>query len=900
MVTPSEDLIPDGGLEALAALSAPGPGDPSTGARFRVVVHDPNELRLERLLAAEREVLGTKTPFLGRRAALETVYNAVRDAVTERHLRILHVVGAPGAGKTRLLAETFAIIDPVERGIDVLPVACSPDDDGATSMIAQLVRRRFGFHAGERELVARDRILEGVEPLVEPRSVNAVARMLGFLAGLRASGPSADTPPADLALFRKSALRQLVQVMASDLARAPQILIVHQAQHLGARSAELLSAMAAELADTPLVIVFVGTRPTPHGFEPGGASETRVDVGPLDDREIERLVRVVLNRVEPLPDALVEALVARAGGSPRLAEENVRILLQRGLIERRGDHWTVTSDAAALAEALAADLADASERRVAALTDEARSVLEVASVFGFSFSVDGVAAVLRAERAGAPGGEREVPWITDRLREQVVAVLKTQEDLGLVTAAGDGGERSVSDHSFVHERDRDAIFASIAGERRARIHAFVAQWLSQLELHEPAQWFEAIANHWEAGGRASAAARLLMRAAENAAEGYNMRRARAFYRRALGLIGLDRSALLVDCLAGLGELGLRSGEHTLARTAFGAMLEATLITGDVRLGATAWLKLAKAHRGLGDYVRARPCLHHATELYRRVNDIRGVAAALDQLAKVEWLEGGLGGYDDALDCAERSLEMRRRLGKPRPVAESLGTLANIRIQRGELDRAKDLLGEALELRRQIGDPQGEATIRVGLGAVHFATGDLSGALSLWKDGLELAEIAGDRDLIGAFLNNIGETYLELGDLPRAEAALVEAEELTVEIGDQRTALDVVRNLAALACEREDYAAALAHVARALDIGNAIGARPAVAQVKRTWGTILSRRGDAPEEATARFDEAVRVFVEAGDQMELARTVTAYADHLRRCGEDARADEVLALARGGDA
>ncbi|PKN56323.1 MAG: hypothetical protein CVU56_16500 [Deltaproteobacteria bacterium HGW-Deltaproteobacteria-14] len=899
MVTPSDDLIPDGGLEALDALCRPGPGDLGTGAESRAVVNDPNEVRLARMLTTERAVCGVKTPFLGRRDALEAVYNAVREAVTGRKLQVIHVVGAPGAGKTRLLAETFAIIDPVERGIDVLPVACSPDEAGATSMIAQLVRRRFGFTASERDLVARDRILEGVEPLVEPRALNSVARMLGFLAGLRASGPSADTPPGDLAQFQRSALRQLVHIMASDLARAPQILVVHQAQHLSPTSAELLSAMAVELRATPLVIVFVGTRPTPEGFDPAGASAIRVEVGPLEDREIARLVRAILQRVEALPDALVDALVARSGGSPRLAEENIRLLVQRGLVVRRGDRWSYDPAAAPLDEVLADSITATSERRVAALGPAERRALEVASVFGFTFWVDGLVAVLRSVRgddAIAPSRD-EIPWISDHLRDEIERVLATLEDHGLVAASARSSVAGQRELNFVHERDRDAVFAGLAEARRARIHACVAQWLSQRDLHEPAPWFEVIANHWEAGGRASAAARLLMRAAESAAEGYAMRRAAGYYQRALGLIGLDRAALLVDCLAGLGDLTLRAGDLTVARTAFGAMLEATLITGDMRLGATAWLKLAKAHRGLGDYVRARPCLHHATELYRRVNDIRGVAAALDQLAKVEWLEGGLGGYDDAVDCASRALEMRRRLGKARPIAESLGTLANVRIQRGELDAAKALLGEALELRRQVGDPQGEATCRVGLGAVHFAIGDLEGALTLWKDGLQLAEIAGDRDLIGAFLNNIGETYLELGDLERAEAALLEAEELTAETGDQRTATDVVRNLAALAGERGQFDQALAAVARARQIGEAIGARPAVAQVMRTWGTILSRRGDAAEEATARFDDAVRVFVETGDQMELARTVTAYAEHLRRCGDPVKADEVLALARG---
>ena len=908
MSTPADDLIPDGGLGALHALARPEGAD---SLRELGVSHEPNEVRLARLLTTERYVFGVETPFFGRREALEAVYNAVREAATGRTLRVVHLIGAPGAGKTRLLAETFAIIDPVERGISVLSVSCPPVEDHAhDSVVAQLVRHRFGLGPGDRESVARDRLLEGLEPLCEPRALSAAVRQLGFLAGLRATGPSADTPPADLVQFRRAALRQLVHVFAADLARAPQVIVLQQAQHLSADAAELLLAMASELAAEPLVLLFVGTAAPAVPLALPGAAPVEVAIAPLDDRDIARVVRAVLHHVEPLPDELVSALVAVAAGNPRLCEENVRLLIQQGLIVPGRASWSVAPTARPWVEHLAPSLEAASDARVASLAREAREVLEVASVFGETFWLDGVVNALRGLRIGArlSGGpvagpvlaRPDAPWIDRGLADEVVALLEGLVDLGLVAPEAHTLLDGQREYRFVHGRDRHILYAAMAQAAKATAHGLVAQWLAGLNLREPAPWLEILGEHFRLAGRNAAAARLFLRAAEAAADSYALARARGLYQRAIALIGLDRVALLVDALAGLGDLALRAGEHVLARTSFGAMLEATELLADVRLGATAWLKLAKAHRALGDYVRARTGLNHASELFRQVSDSRGVAAAMDELAKVEWLEGGQGGYDGALDFASRALEMRRRLGQPRPVAESLGTLANVRIQRGELELAQALLAEALELHRQLRDPAGEALCHVGLGAVAYASGELSKAIGQWREGLELAELVGDRDLVGAFLNNLGEAHLEQGHLARAATALAEAAEATAETGDLRTALDVARNLGALAGAQGEFESAMASLARARAIGEEIGARTALAQVWRTEGAVRSRRALAqglPEEAEAArrcFDEAVQVFVEAGDRMELDRTVHAYAEHLRRHGDEAQASAVLAL------
>jgi len=896
------ELIPDGGLAALLELRRSGVGGAAAASRHRADIVDPNEIRLQRMLSTERYLYGVKTPFIARRDELERLYNTVRDAVTHGRLQVVNVVGEPGSGKTRLLAETFAIIDPVERGIVVLPLACSPDDD-SDSVIAQLVRRRFGIVPSDRDAAARDKIVEGIEPHVEARALSASARLFGFLAGLRASGPSLyAAAPVDVMQLRRSAIRHLVVLLERDLATAPHIVVVHRAHHLGAAAREVLASLAQELSDRPLVLVFVGRGAVELTAAGGGVPSSTIEVGRLSDRDIERQVRALLHAVEEVPDALVERLVACSSGIPRLAEENIRLLVQRGLVVPGEGSWTVRAERLPSAAELASTIQAASGARIEALDATQRSVLGLASVFGYSFWVGGVVALLRALEPARGLGR---PWIDRGLEEEIRGVLRRLEQDGLVVPQERSALTGDDELTFAHERDRNRLYAALASERREAAHRLAAQWLTTLANDEASAWHEGIALHWEQGGRPVDAAAALMRAAQVARDGYAMARALGLLRRALTLLDVDQAGLLARCLSQVGDLSLRTGDFRSARAAFGATLEATLLTCDLRAGAGAWLNLGKAHLALGDYGAARECLAHAGELYRHVNHSLGVAAATDQLAKVFWLEGGQGALDQALTHASRALEVRRRLGHPRPIAESLGNLANIRIQRGELSDARELLEEALQLRLQIGDLGGQATCRVGLGAVQYTLGHLEEAIATWREGLDVAELVGDRDLIGALLNNLGESYLELGQLDAAAASLGEAQEVTAETGDQRTAADVTRNLAALAAARGDYPEAQRQIEVATAICEAIGSRSALAHVLRTRGEILSHRaaagepGASPEAATACFDQAITSFLSLGDRVELERAVHAYADHLRRHHEEDKAVEVLRILRGED-
>ncbi|MCC6621357.1 MAG: AAA family ATPase [Deltaproteobacteria bacterium] len=893
-MNPIEALLRDfrdgGGLAGLAVVLGPeeAPIDVVGPTRGDLV-------EIDALAAGERTFFGRKLPLTGRRDALERLYNAVREACAERRAHVVSLVGPAGLGKSRIFAETLAIIGPAERGIDVLAVYAD-QADGPQALVGKLVRARFGIGPRDGDTAAYDRILEAVEPFSGERSLAATARLLGFLAGLRAMGPGADALPADLDAFRRQALKTLVQVFRKDLERAPRILVVKRATELHPHAVELLRDLVADLRDLPFVVV-VMAESAPASLAPESVGAEVVAIEPLADRDIERLVTSLLDGVG-VPDELVGALVARAHGSPRLVEENLLLLAQRGVIAGEGEalRFVGRETGGAIEDVvgpLAEDLETASRLRVDALSADERLLLGAAAVFaggGRPFTTAGTLAVAQAldrglvDRLGA-APEMVLPFATGEL---VLPCLEALDRAGVIARHGDLWR-------FRHGADRGRLIAEMSPPVRAQAHRVAAGWLRVGTGHAT---HETIAHHELDGARPAEAAAELLRASEAAQAEIALPRAKALLRKALHVLGLDepnrgldRAPLLLEILSAYLELSLRTGDHVPARALAWAALEAARVAGDPPRAAQAWLGLGRAYRGLGDYGKARTALGLASDVFRRINDSRGLGATLDQLARVHWLEGGEGGIDQALSLFEAALAIRRRVGTPRAIAETLGMIANIRIQHADLVGAAAALEEARTRWHEAGDLPGEARSLVALGAIAFAGGAREIAIERWREGLRSAELAGDRDLIGVFLNNIGEAHLELGDVPRAASALAEAREIASETGDLRTLADIVKNLAVLLAMAGDFDRADALVIETTSLAEVMQSRPAKAQAVRARATCRSLRavgmaGDTraagwADEATRLYDEALSLFEALGDKWEADRTTAARAAHLQR-------------------
>lgn len=859
------------------------------------------------LQGRELTLFGRPLPFCGRREALEAVYNAVRDTVAERRLHIVEVVGAVGLGKTRVLAEALAIIDPEARGIDVLPIAVR-EGDGPQSLLSRLVRRRFAIQADDSDQLAYDKILEALEPLVDERLLVGHARLIGHLAGLRAMGPGADALPADLEAFRRQAHKALISLFRADLAKHPRILVLQRASRLHETAVEVLSSLVRELQHEPLVLAVLGDDLPPDFLgDADGVTRVRVLAEPLVERELERLITgLFASATDPQSATVIRGLVEAARGNPRLLLESTRLLVQTGRLALSDEGLSPLSSAA-LRYPL--DLEDASRLRVEALTPAERTLLQVAAVIGSAFDLQALLAIATAvapDLAVALGASEltslfGAPEADDEALHTLESTLEHLSRAGLIRASARGS------WCFAHGSDRARLLDELGESERVLLHALTAQWLEvsrnagQAIRGNGAADARRVAYHWREARRPEDTARALLRAAEVARAGLSMGEARALYRQALfslGLTaparGLDHAALLGEALLAGGELAHRLGDLQDARRLGAAALEvARALSAPAPLGpseplaARAYLLLGKTYRALGTYGAAHAALDIASELFRRKNHAKGSADSLVELARLHWVTGGEGGYDRARELLEGALVLRRDLDEPRPIAETLGLIANIHLQRGDFDGARQPLEEALSLSRAAFDMAGQARALMTLGAIAFFRGEREAAIETWKEGLHAAEVAGERELIGAFLDNIGEARLELGDLDHAASALMEAREITRETGDLRTLSDVLKNLALLELRRSDLMRAQLFADEAVALGTAMQAGPTLGPALRARGLVRSERAqressaELASKAFADLTEAREIFTRLGDKTELERTESALAEHQRR-------------------
>ena len=124
-----------------------------------------------------------------------------------------------------------------------------------------------------------------------------------------------------------------------------------------------------------------------------GVSAIELHLSPLSEGDSQQLVSNLLE-VTALPGSLRQLIQAKAEGNPFYVEEVIRMLIDRGSLQRQGDAWIITRD---LKEIEIPDtLQGVIMARIDRLPEEAKHTLQIAAVIGRRFQVKVLEAVLRS------------------------------------------------------------------------------------------------------------------------------------------------------------------------------------------------------------------------------------------------------------------------------------------------------------------------------------------------------------------------------------------------------------------------------------------------------------------------------------------------------------------------
>lgn len=431
------------------------------------------------------------------------------DVVTPRRGAAIVVEGEAGMGKSRLMAELAARapaagfvctwVDNVSYG------AQEPYRFGRA--LAQAIADEHGTDSGA---LARRLLFTDDAPPERARlwagAVAAIARDAAF-SGWEEEAPLVPVEPAQVATaIRDMATRYMERLLEVS---GPRAVFIDDLHWLDPSSAGMLDEIVRMTNSGPLLIV-IGTRPGESHAPASIEALEHIQLEGLDEGETKQLAAAVAGSEIDESDA--KRLHERTAGNPLFITETVRALLEDPPARTPAGRLGLGDGGSA--KGMPITLRALLGARIDALSEEARTVLRVASVIGVTFRETIVADIF---------GERVKRDVYEGLGEASL----------IVAVDGVGGWR------FSHPLIHDAAYSGLLGSSRRRLHARVADLL---DAQSGRGAIGAVARHRAAAGDGARAVPMLAAAAEEALAVGASAEAASFWTTAADLLGAGEAA----------------------------------------------------------------------------------------------------------------------------------------------------------------------------------------------------------------------------------------------------------------------------------------------------------------------------------------------------------------------
>ena len=534
-------------------------------------------------------------------------------------------------------------------------------------------------------------------------------------------------------------------------ARGPLVLVVEDLHWADEALLAFLTFLAESASDVPLLLICTARLELYErapGWGGGLRNATTAALGPLSDADTARLLAALLD--QPLVPANLQAtLLARAGGNPLYAEEFVRLLADRGQLERHGRGLRLVEDAELPVPGTVQALIAA---RLDTLDPAHKAALLDAAVVGQVFWSGAVAAM-------------------DRLQEPVVRqYLHELARKELVRPTRRSTVSGQAEYRFWHVLTRDVAYAQLPRAARAAKHAAATAWIQQLAGERVADHAELLAHHSatalelaRATGNAELAAELTPVArrflvlAGDRAMNLDVTRADDHYQRALELVSTDdpeRSAVLVKA----AEAVRQTGQLPLAARLYEQAIEACRARGDLLAAGHAAVQYSNVLWYRGETARSFATLTTAVELLER--EPRGPELAW---AYAEMASHGVTSPRTAaaLEWADKAITLASQVGADEARQRALRFRGVARTNAGDLAGLDDLR-DALELGLQLGLARLTANTYADLTEELLVSEGPAAALRTYETGLEHCRQRGIQDVVVWLRTQLLDLLFDLG------------------------------------------------------------------------------------------------------------------------------------------
>jgi class 3 adenylate cyclase len=384
---------------------------------------------------------------------------------------VVNVVGPPGIGKSRIAREAATMA--AGRGVEVVWTFCeSHARDISFGVVARLLRA--GSRVADLDGEAARAGLRAYVPDADPQDLLLLDDLLGI------AGPDVALPQIDPDARRR---RLTALVNATTLARTePALFIIEDAHWIDAVSESMLADFLTVIPRTPS-LVLITSRPEYAGALTRAHGAQTIALAALGDSDTAALLTELLGSHPSVGD-LAAIIAERAAGNPFFAEEMVRELVQRGVLQGERGGYVCRADVAELS--VPTTVQAAIEARIDRLNIAAKRTLNAASVIGARFGAE-LLAVLGIDAV-----------VDELLSAELIDQVRFTPS---------------AEYAFHHPLIRAVAYESQLKSDRAEVHRRLAAAIQEREPGSADENAALIAEHLQAAGELHAAYSWHMRAA---------------------------------------------------------------------------------------------------------------------------------------------------------------------------------------------------------------------------------------------------------------------------------------------------------------------------------------------------------------------------------------------------
>ena len=860
-------------LEDLGMFDLRGAAEPAPVYELQGVGQAQTRLDVSRLRGFSK--------FVGRAAEMQSLESALERAATGQG-QVIGIVGEAGVGKSRLCAE---FLDRCRsRGITTYEGHGLPHGKAVPFLpILQVFRAFFGIREQDGASNAREKVAGRL--LLLDESFRASLPLVFDFLGI------ADPEQPALRIDAESRQRQLAAlirgVMEARGDRETSVTLLEDLHWFDVGSEAFLSELV-DAAPASHRLLLLSFRPEYRADWMQKSFYQQLSVAPLGPEAVHQLLQYLLGG-DPSLRGVGEIIRERTGGNPFFVEEVVHTLAESGVLEgTRGAYRLVRPIQEASVPGTVQAVIGA---RIDRLPETEKQVLQAAAVIGRRFT------------------EPILQRVADS--SDLPAALSALESTEFILQESLYPEAT---YAFKHVLTWEVAYGSQLAERKARVHAAVAQTIEELDSERLDERAALLAYHWEGANKPLEAARWHRRAAVRAGAAHPIESMR-HWRRIIELLAevpsTDETAELGVMARALvirdaGRVGAPEGEidsvyaETRALAEHGVSARSRVILensygfvkglcGRLAEGRRAVVEATRLAEELGDpeliagtgYTRMAIML--VAGEFRELNVLTQKMMDLsesDPMLGMETMGAGLHRISRAwrgwslveLGDSGAGEFVRRAVESLTDDRDALGTLVTHRASVhwswvvGDGSTALASARKVIQLAEVLGTPGARAWAMMDIGTAHLIEGRWDDAIDALERGCSITRDSNSYRFNEAWsLARLARAYLARGDHVKAR----ETAELAIRLSrEQEMITSECEGQVALARTRVSEDAALDEPAiessliRAAALIETRGSRRLIPEIHEVRAAVAKRKGDTAGRSEQLL-EAQRLYAEMG-------------------------------------